>query len=80
MEVSLLFDAAVAYRVLDDFEHDSIARQPDGTLLVHTEIPQGEWATSYLLSFGPAVRILSPAPLQREVQQIAENISFHHKT
>ena len=80
VEVSLLFDAGVAYRVLDDFEHDSITRQPDGTLLVQTEIPRGEWATSYLLSFGPAVRILSPASLQCEVRQIAENISFHHKT
>ena len=80
MEVSLLFDADVAYRVLDDFEHEGITRQPDGKLLVQAAIPQGEWATSYLLSFGAAVCILEPAWLQCEVRQIAENIFLHHKT
>ncbi|ANS74728.1 transcriptional regulator [Paenibacillus yonginensis] len=63
----LKFDAAAAYRVLDDFSEEEVSRFENGSFLVTTNMPAGEWLYDYLLSFGPLVEVAEPECIRSEL-------------
>jgi predicted DNA-binding transcriptional regulator YafY len=77
--VKLLFSPAAAFRVYDEFDRSNIEKQPDGSMLVTVNFPQGGWVASYLLSFGTEVKILEPAELRAQIASYAKKIYEHHK-
>lgn len=60
----LWIDGSQAYRVYDEFDESQINRQPDGHFLVSTAYPEDEWVYGFLLSFGPYLKVLSPARIR----------------
>ena len=70
--VSVVFraDAVVAFRIYDEYPHDAIHPQEDGSLIVRTEMPQGEWLAGYFLTYGQHLEILEPASLRAELRDI----------
>ena len=70
----LRFAAQAAYRVYDEFDPAQVERQPDGSLLVSTELPADAWLAGYLLSFGTQVEVLAPEPLRAAVAQQARAV------
>jgi predicted DNA-binding transcriptional regulator YafY len=78
--VRLLFSPAVAFRVYDEFDHSSIEKQSDGSLLVHVCFPPGSWLISYLISFGTEVKILGQDNLKAEVVAYAKKIYEYYKS
>ena len=70
----LLFPKEMAYRVYDEFEATEIKEKENGSLLVSVEMPQDNWLTGYLLSFGSTVEILEPSWLRKALAIEAEKI------
>lgn len=56
----LKIEAAMAYRVYDEFEEAEIQKNADGSLTIKTNMPENEWLYSYILSFGDYGEILQP--------------------
>ena len=64
-EVQLRFPASLAFRVYDEFDGDSIAKEADGSLTVTARMPIDDgWLYGYLLSFGGAAQVLCPEQLK----------------
>ena len=59
-EIKVKFDAALNYRVYDDFEDDSIIENPDGSFTVTFSAPTDSWFYGYIMSFGHLVEVLQP--------------------
>lgn len=78
MEVS----ESVGYRVYDDFPVESIRKLASGHLLVDGEFPKGKWLTSYILSLGDAVKVISPKSLQDDLLEKIESMRYlyHEQT
>lgn len=74
LPVVLRFSSKLAYRVYDQFRRGEIEKQSDGTLLVRTVWPQGDWSVEYLLSFGAFVEVLEPPELREVMKQQAQHI------
>ena len=77
-EVFLRLPPALAYRVYDEFLPEQVTRDPDGTFLVHTELPAGEWIYSYLLSFGSDAIIEGPPAIRAGVRDYLRRMLGNH--
>lgn len=78
VSVTLRFDKALAFRVYDEFA-DPIRTDADGSLVLTTELPEGETLFAYLLSFADGVEILAPPALRAQFQQKLETILKKYK-
>lgn len=68
------FSPVMAFRVYDSFRREEIRRQADGSFLVRTMWPQGDWGLSYLLSFGGEAEILDPPEMRKALRREAERM------
>lgn len=78
--ITLRFPKEMAYRVYDEFDASQIERQENGELIASARMPEGAWLTSFLLSFGMQVEVLSPDHLREEIVRQAEMIWKKYKT
>ncbi len=67
--LTLWLDGSQAFRVYDEFEESQVEMQPDGSFLIHTAYPEDEWVCGFLLSFGPHMRVLSPAYVREKIRE-----------
>lgn len=65
VKLSLLLSPAAAFRVYDEFPPERVKKQQDGSFLAEMEFPDGEWVYSFLLSFGPSVKVLGPEKVKK---------------
>ena len=72
--IVLRFPKSMSYRVYDEFDQTRVNRQENGDLIVSAEMPEDEWLTGYLLSFGTQVDIIKPAYLKDIVAEQAKKI------
>lgn len=79
-EIVLCFSEKMAYRVYDEFDRTQVQEQADGSLIVCAQLPEDEWLTGFLLSFGTHVEILSPGDLRERVAAQAKLIYEKYKT
>ncbi len=75
----LRFSPSAAFRVYDEFDRTTIAKESDGSLIVRAQLPKDGWGVSYLLSFGTDVEILEPETLRESIADYAKAIWEHHK-
>ncbi len=71
----LLFSHTAAYRVMDAFLPEEIEQRQDGSFLVHTAYPPGQWILGFLLSFGKDVRVLEPEWMKKELEKEAAAVA-----
>ena len=69
----------MAYRVYDEFDPGEIEEQEDGTLIAAAEMPEDDWLTGYLLSFGAQVEVVEPAYLREVISNEAKKIFEKNK-
>lgn len=62
----LEFTEAALYRLYDDYDDTWLKPTGDGHWRLEVDFPLDEWVYGYIMSFGPAVRVVSP-PQVREV-------------
>ena len=65
----LKFDAEMAYRLYDEFSAEDIKTNPDGSFIVKTWIPEGNWVYGYLMSYGERVEVLEPEWMKRKIAE-----------
>ncbi len=70
----------MAYRVYDEFDGTQVSRNENGDFIVSAQMPEDEWLTGYLLSFGTQVDIIEPAYLGEIVSEQAKRIYEKYKT
>ncbi len=80
IELSLAFSKEILYRVFDDFDHQDITIQKDGTAIVTTQVIDQRWLIRHLLSYGKHMKILSPDSIKErmkhEIAEIRANYDF----
>lgn len=79
-QITLRFMKEAAYRVYDEFDETQIQQQENGDLIVSAEMPEDEWLTGFLLSFGTQVDVISPAYLKNVLAEQAKIIYEKNKT
>lgn len=67
VEVVALADESVGFRIRDEFGPPQREEREDGGYLVRFRAVENEWLYEYLLTFGPGLEVLSPAPVRREL-------------
>lgn len=79
VSVTLQFDAAVAFRVYDEFPEEGIVA--DGQrLVVRAELPEHSRLYSYLLSFGDQVEVLEPPAVRERMAATIANMQSKYIT
>lgn len=78
-QIILCFPAKAAYRVYDEFDINQIQPQKDGSLLVHACMPEDDWLTGYLLSFGTQVEIIEPLSLKETMKEKVKELYEKYK-
>ncbi|PWG00303.1 DNA-binding transcriptional regulator [Levilactobacillus bambusae] len=69
-----LFNNKVAWRVVEEFGTDNLAKQTDGRLLLQGDYSNSESLYQWLLTFGNDVEILEPQSIKIELLQTAKKI------
>lgn len=77
--VTIRFSPDAAYRVYDEFDRARIEPQSDGSLIVNTDWPPGQWGVSYLLSYGSAAEVIRPISLRHALAQEAKKIAAQYE-
>lgn len=57
----------MAFRIYDEF--DDYTREPDGSFIIHTNYPVGEWLFSYIASFGSNCEVLEPLEIRNKIKE-----------
>jgi predicted DNA-binding transcriptional regulator YafY len=60
----------IHFRIYDEYPHHCIHEQDDGTLIVETVMPRGEWLHSYFLSYGENIEFLEPTELREALMRV----------
>jgi len=77
--IVLCFPQNMAYRVYDEFDKTQITKRENGDFIVSADMPEDEWLTGYLLSFGTQVEIIKPAYLKKIIAEKAKEIYEKNK-
>lgn len=67
--LKLRFKPEILYRVYDEFSHENIRNNEDGTVEAIKSFPEGEWIYGYILSFGPLVEVLEPRGVREKLRE-----------
>ena len=65
----LQFTEDALYRLYDDYDDGRIHDNGDGTYTIEVDFPEDGWVHGYILSFGTAVKVLSPPHLQKIIKE-----------
>lgn len=68
VQVTLRFAERLKYRVFEEFSKADITRIESGDYEVETDLNEGDWLITYLLSFGSGLTVLEPASLRTEIR------------
>ena len=66
--IKLRIDAAMKYRLIDDFETDEIEEQPDGGFIITVPWKEGDWVHGFVLSYGEHMEVLAPAHFREVIK------------
>ena len=73
-EMELKIDSNMAFRVFDEFPKEAITTQEDGSFLIHTSLPLGNWLYGYLISYQDHLEVIRPEYIRTELANICNHI------
>lgn len=79
INVTLLFDKSISFRVYEKFD-DEVSEREDGNLFVETIMPNNELLYSYILSLGDNVEVLAPQSIRDKLYEKAIKIQEKYIT
>lgn len=74
IQVTVQVSAKLAYLFLDTFACTDVKAHENGSITAVFSAPDEAWLAGRLLGFGADLRIISPDPLRRAVQQLAQDV------
>lgn len=78
VELTLLFDSGVAYRVQEEFK--TVRQDQDDHLIATVTLPDDETTIYYLLSFGDHLEVIEPAAFREKMKEHIEKLCNKYKT
>ena len=78
--VEMRVDGRFKWRLLEEYGADSFTEEPDGRCLFRTDFTSREQVLRWVLSFGGAAELLTPAELRAELAEMGEKIAALHRT
>lgn len=73
IELRLIFEKELK-DIVEEWFHADVIPQDDGRLMVRIMLPENNWLYGFLLSFGPAVEVVSPPHIRKILAEIAGDI------
>lgn len=73
VNIRLKIESKGAYRVLDDFDEKYYSKNEDGSFIVQTRLPDGDWLINYILSYGSVAEVLEPESIRELVRESLKN-------
>ncbi len=82
VKMRLKISSRCAFRVYDEFNKNDISRNEDGSFAVTAYLPESNWLTGYLLSFGEDMEVMEPGHVREKLREQAEKIygRYHIKS
>lgn len=74
IHLKLQFPMEMAYRIYDEFDMSEVKKNGDDSFTVTVDLPEDGWLYSFLLSFGGAVKIISPQKVKAELIKRVEKM------
>lgn len=68
------FDAAMRWRLVDEYGWDSFSEEADGSLLFRRQFPGKAELLRWVLTFGEHAELLEPPELRREMKDLVEKL------
>ncbi|SEW43488.1 helix-turn-helix transcriptional regulator [[Clostridium] fimetarium] len=65
--LKLKLSSNMEFRIYDEF--DNYTREPDGSFIIQTVYPVGEWLFAYIASFGSNCEVLEPLDIRNAVKE-----------
>lgn len=65
--LKLRLSSNMAFRIYDEF--DNYTKEADGSFIVQTIYPMGEWLFSYIASFGSNCEVIEPLDIRNKVKE-----------
>jgi len=66
--LKLKIEPEMTYRVYDEFDDESAAKQADGSFLITVTWPEDEWVYGTILSYGEYIEVLEPEHIREIVK------------
>lgn len=77
-KIKMKFSSEIAYRIYDEFEN--IIQNEDGSFIVESEIPMGEWFFPYIFSFGRHLEVIEPVEIRELIEKEVKKIYDTYKS
>ena len=74
-QVTVLFDPACKWRLVEEYGADSFRTEPDGRLRFAWGFPDRDSVLPWLLTFGDRAELLEPAELREDLRQVGERLA-----
>lgn len=74
VEAVVRFDAAVRWRIVDEYGWESFSEEPDGSLLFRGKFPGKDELLRWTLTFGEHAELLEPAALREDMGRMLKNL------
>ncbi|AZK48468.1 helix-turn-helix transcriptional regulator [Paenibacillus lentus] len=68
----LKIESRMAYRVFDEFDQGSIAKNADGSFMVKVDYIEDEWVYGYILSYGNDAEVIEPEHVRNIIKRKLE--------
>lgn len=72
--IKLRIDSEMKYRLVEDFEEDEIAEQPDGSYIITVPWKDGGWVQGFVLSYGEYIEVLEPEHFRDDIKNKVKKI------
>ena len=77
--VTVLFDPACRWRLVEEYGAESFTVEPDGRLRFAGGFPDAEGALSWVLTFGEGAELLEPEELREQLRNMLQHMAERYK-
>lgn len=78
-QVTVLFDPACRWRLVEEYGADSFTVEPDGRLRFHHSFPDADSVLSWVLTFGEGAELTEPAQLRDRLGQLTRRLAQRYQ-
>lgn len=78
-QVTVLFDPACRWRLVEEYGADRFTMEPDGRLRFTCGFPDAHSVLSWVLTFGDKAELLEPAELRKQLKELTETLARRYR-
>jgi len=78
-QVTVLFDPACRWRLVEEYGADRFTVEPDGRLRFTGGFPDADSVRSWVLTFGDKAELLEPEELREQLRKLTETLSDRYR-